>query len=237
MQILADPKNYIEKEQLYYDVRNKEGRIISDAQLVQLPYVNPDNPYKKEWDIRAASLERLHKYLSKEYKNAHLRILDIGCGNGWMSKRLSNAGHSVTGVDLNMAELMQAEKVFGDSETLNWAYADVLSNELTGSNFDIILLAASCQYFADITALTNRLFAILNTGGEIHLLDSVFYKQNSLQAAHLRTVEYYKNLGYPEMGNYYFHHSVEEIKKLGYEKLYPGILSNSPLQWWKIAKV
>jgi protein-L-isoaspartate O-methyltransferase len=40
-----------------------------------------------EWQIRKASSNRLVKYLAKKQKI--LEILEVGCGNGWLSAKLS----------------------------------------------------------------------------------------------------------------------------------------------------
>jgi len=232
MQIIADPKKYIEKEQLYFEVRNKEGRIITDDLLRLLPYVPQDNPYKSEWDLRAKNFEKFVAHLQS--KNKILSILDIGCGNGWMTSRLSKEGHKLTGLDLNMAELLQAEKVFKENDKLQWMYADVMNDQLHLDKFDIILFSASCQYFADVQQLTNKVSEYLYTGGEIHFTDSIFYK-NPVEAK-ARSLAYYTKLGYPDMAAYYHHHSVQSLKDAGYKKIAPGFFEKSVLQWWMYTK-
>lgn len=232
MQVIANPGKYTEKEQLYFDVRNKEGRIITDEVLRSLPYVNSDSPYKKEWNIRAENFEKFLKYISG--RNRKLNILDIGCGNGWMTHRLSESGHYVAGIDLNMAELMQAEKVFGTTENLQWVYADIMTDVLPYQDCDIILFSASCQYFDDIEQLTKKASAYLKSGGEIHFTDSIFYKES--KEAKSRSDAYYAQLAFPEMSKYYHHHSITTLKKAGYKKKAPGFFQTSPLQWWCYTK-
>lgn len=232
MQIIADPKKYTDKEQLYFEVRNKEGRIITDDLLRLLPYVPQDNPYKSEWNLRAKNFEKFVAHLKS--KNKSLNILDIGCGNGWMTNRLNKEGHKITGLDLNMAELLQAEKVFGESDTLQWVYADVMTDTLPADKYDIILFSASCQYFADVQQLTNKVSEYLHTGGEIHFTDSIFYKNPA--DAKMRSLAYYTKLGYADMAAYYHHHSVQSLKDAGYEKIAPGFFQQSVLQWWMYTK-
>lgn len=232
MQIIADPKKYTEKEQLYFEVRNKEGRIITDDVLCQLPYVSKDNPYNAEWDLRTKNFEKFIAYLKSKDKS--LNILDIGCGNGWMTNRLNKEGYKLTGLDLNMAELLQAEKVFGESDTLQWVYADVMTDALPSDKFDIILFSASCQYFEDVQLLTDRVSIYLQIGGEIHFTDSIFYKNPA--EAKARSLAYYTKLGYPDMAAYYHHHSIPAIKAAGYKKVAPGFFDRSVLQWWVYAK-
>ncbi|MBN9483278.1 MAG: class I SAM-dependent methyltransferase [Bacteroidetes bacterium] len=236
MQIIADPKLYEEKERLYYDVRNKEGRIISDETLKQLPYADSSNPYYSEWNLRAKNMERFLAYLKKR-KQPSIKILDVGCGNGWMTHLLSEAGCDVTGADLNMEELQQAERVFGTDEKLKWLYANVLTDNIPGAPFDLIIFGASCQYFPNINELTKKLLPLLSPGGEIHLLDSIFYKDAQIGDAASRSKEYYSSLGFPEMAGYYHHHSIPSLKKAGYTKVHPGLFSKAtPLQWWKTIK-
>lgn len=233
MHILANPETYKDKEALYIHVRDKEGRVISDEVLKQLPDVQAGNPYKTEWDIRAANFERFKSYLAKRFANKQLNILDVGCGNGWMTHRLYEAGHKVMGADLNLTELQQAESVFGSNNNLQWAYADVLTDKFTVAEFDVILFAASCQYFPDIEILTQKLKPMLVKGGEIHFVDSIFYTDPV--SAKERSLNYYTNLGFPAMTSYYHHHATRALKNAGYKKLYPGLFSRSILQWWRYA--
>ena len=233
MQLIADPKQYEEKEKLYYEVRHKEGRIITDEVLKKLPYVDDSNPYYHEWKLRAQNLQRFLKYLEK-FPAPRTKILDVGCGNGWMTHQLYDAGYDVTGADLNLEELQQAERAFGNNEKLQWLYADVLSNDIPDAPFDLVLFGASCQYFPDIDLLTKRLLPLLSTGGEIHFLDSVFYQKGEDVRAANRSNEYYASLGFPGMAAYYHHHTTDALKKAGYTKVHPGLFSKAtPLQWWK----
>jgi ubiquinone/menaquinone biosynthesis C-methylase UbiE len=232
--ILISPiEKYAEQERLYIAVRDAEGRVVADDLLKQLP--NPPESYihHKEWKLRAESFHRFASYIDKYYAGQRLKILDIGCGNGWMSHRLYKQGHSVTAIDLNIAELEQAERVFGTDENLLWVYADILKDEIPNIPFDVIVFGASSQYFNDISILTGRLKPLLKRRGSIHLLDTFFYTEDTIAAAQQRTEEYYNNLGYPLMATYYHHHSVNDLKRNGYKKLFPSFFSGKGKpEWW-----
>lgn len=234
MIVIADPEAYKVKEDAYIKAREAESRIIPDELLLQLPSVSDDHPYFAEWQQRKASLSRLLKYLSAKRRALH--ILDVGCGNGWMTHALYEAGHSVTGVDLNMFELKQAERVFGTNEKLQWAFADVVADDLPFAPFDIILFAASCQYFPDIAALTRKIACALSPEGEIHLMDSMFYKKRSANEARTRSITYYGKLGTPEMISYYFHHARVDISQIGYKRIYPVLAFRKTLEWWRYTR-
>jgi ubiquinone/menaquinone biosynthesis C-methylase UbiE len=188
--------------------------------------------HHEEWKTRANDFRKLLQHLRKTGK-PKLNILDLGCGNGWMSARLHDEGHTMTGVDLNMEELGQAERVFGTDESLQWIYGDVFGDEFPTAPYDVIILGASCQYFPDISQLTSRLLGLLQATGEIHLYDSVFYPSSQVGEARKRSEDYYKKLGFPEMSSFYFHHSEEELRQNGYKKVRRGLFERkSPLSWW-----
>lgn len=231
MTIISDVQRYASKEALYIAVRNAENRVVDDDMLRKLPHTATDYTHHYEWEIRAKSLQHFMRKINNLRKP--LKILDVGCGNGWMSAALFNAGHTVTAVDLNLTELQQAEKVFGTHERLQWVYANLLEDEIINAPFDIVVFGASCQYFPDIVTLTEKVKSLLSETGNIHLLDSFFYADNEIFAAHQRTKEYYTRLGFPEMVAYYAHHKINDLKKLGYKKKFPRFFwqKNHP-QWW-----
>lgn len=233
MILISPTEKYAEQERLYIAVRDAEQRVVSDELLKQLPFPPESYPHYNEWKIRAESSRRFTNYLDKHYTGQKLNILDVGCGNGWMSHLLYMQGHTVNAVDLNMVELEQAERVFGTDDRLLWVYADILNDRIPGTPFDIIVLGASCQYFLDINVLTNCLTPLLKQNGGIHLLDSFFYTKDNIEAAAQRTRDYYLNIGYPQMAGYYHHHLSSDLKQLGYKKLFPTLFSGKGKpEWW-----
>ena len=88
---------------LYLRVREKEGRLYSNDVVAQLPFVSDGHPLANEWRARSTSASRLTRCLSRQAKP--LAILELGCGNGWLSNLLSKSGHRVIGVDQNLYEL------------------------------------------------------------------------------------------------------------------------------------
>lgn len=236
MKIISDINKYKEKEELYIKVRDAEKRVLSDDELKQLPYLKRSGAIGIEWASRAKRFEQFIMHIHKAYKGRSLSILDIGCGNGWMTNKLYEQGHNVAGVDLNMTELTQAERVFGKSDKLDWLYADILNYNMENQQYDLILLSASCQYFSDISVLTQKLKIMLCEKGAIHLFDSMFYRKEEVPIAKERSNEYYKQLGFPQMGKYYFHHDIETLKYCGYKRVFPNVFSlkKGGLQWWKL---
>jgi ubiquinone/menaquinone biosynthesis C-methylase UbiE len=232
-------------EELYLNIKEKEKRIYSNDELRLLPFVSADNPHKEEWDFKVKSFMRFNKYLKT--KEEPLSILDLGCGNGWFAAHLSkDLNHLFYCVDISFKELKQAAKVFM-SDKIKFIYADLFKVKFPRSSFDIIVLNSSIQYFDDINTLMRELKYLLTTNGEIHIIDSPFYKNEKIITAKNQTALYYKSLGFPQMKDFYFHHTLNSIKYLNYELLYnPLALKNkilstvfskdSSFPWIKILK-
>jgi ubiquinone/menaquinone biosynthesis C-methylase UbiE len=240
--LLSDIENAFEK--LYVEVRKKENRIYSDYEVLQLPIISSDNPHHKEWELRKITSSRFISYL-KQCEN-NLKILDVGCGNGWFSSVIaSNISSEVYGIDINKLEIEQAARVF-KSQNLHFIYGNPLNDIFPKNLFDVITLNASAQYFKELNYLLNRLLSLIGDRGEIHILDTPFYRSEELAGAQERTAAYYKSLGHLEMARYYFHHSYEEIEKFNYSIMFdPNSIKvrimkflnvkDSPFPWIKIS--
>src|SRR5664279_17064 len=181
-------------EKLYLSVRQKEQRVFSNEELRKLPDVPASHQQHYEWSVREESCKRLVRHLKK--KNRVLKILEIGCGNGWLSHQLSEIPRTeVVGLDINLAELGQAAEVFAKNN-LKFVYGDLNKDILQNTPFDIIVFAASVQHFSSVADIIRRALKNLNADGEIHIMDSFFYDQKELTAAKQRGREYYSCLLY-----------------------------------------
>lgn len=200
----------------YIDARNKEGRLYKDSEVIHLPEVDSDHPHYDEWEMRRKSAERFISYIQNKSVK---RILDVGSGNGWFTNLIAKNNYaSVFGLDVNVDELEQAQRVF-KKENLYFGYGDIFQ-EVFSKKFDIIILNSSIQYFPKVDELLNRLKEILNPHGEIHILDSPVYEsEKKALEAKKRTDEYYNKMGVPAMCDNYFHHTKIDLKdfKVMYE--------------------
>lgn len=196
-------------EEAYLKVRAKENRVLSDSIVNVLPNIPKTVPHAKEWIFRKATSVQFCKHLHK--KTETVRILDLGCGNGWFSNRMaSNPSMQVIGIDLNLPELKQAQRLFSSNKVL-FCYGNIFDNLFKQEEFDYIVLNASVQYFSSIPDLFKLLFLLLKPSGEIYILDSPFYEDNEVEQARRRTSIYYESLEQSEMINYYFHHSYKSL--------------------------
>ena len=206
-------------ERLYLKLREKENRLYTEDLVKRFPEIPSDHPLHTEWAIRKFSLERLVGYL-KEKKEA-TRILEVGCGNGWLSNYLiQNLPMEVCGLDVNEFELKQASNLFINAR-LSFVYANVWEKVLLPAAFDFIILASSVQYFPDLKLLVTRLQELVAEKGEIHILDSPLYRSTQeSEAARLRSHKYFTSLGFPQMTDNYFHHTIHALSDFNFTVLY-----------------
>jgi ubiquinone/menaquinone biosynthesis C-methylase UbiE len=232
------PDNVFEKK--YIACRSKENRVYTDEEVLQFPDCRPSHPHYHEWLLRKAAFKKLYSYL--EQQNRSLSILDIGCGNGWCTHRLTGISRTrVTGIDINFTELQQAARVFNNIHKAKFVYGDIRSGILDDRQFDIILFSASIQYFKSLDSILELCLQHLKPRGEIHIMDTRFYQPKEKEAARKRTEHYYHSIGMPEMSDYYFHHSLHAFAQFRHSILYDPssfmnrfIRNHPPFHWIRI---
>lgn len=212
-------------ETQYIRLRKKEGWLYDTTAIKKLPDTDRTDKNYKLWKIRKKSSEMFLRYI-KNNQNIYT-VLDTGCGSGWFTNKIAaiNSALTVIGLDKNKTELMLAANTFSKNN-LQWIYADIYANLFKRESFDIILLNASVQYFADISALINILLGYLKNKGEIHIRDTAFYSEADVVKAKKSTEAYYQKNNAQEMIPYYFHHTWNDIKQYNYTILYKPSLMN-----------
>jgi len=208
-----------EFDQLYFRLRQKERRIYTDEAVANLPFISANHLHHREWSIRKNSQKALVSYVKQ--KNTFASILEVGCGNGWLSASVAKSiGSKVTGLDINSYELEQAKRVFKDITNLNFINGSLQNDDLKDEKFDMILFAASIQYFPSFKQIIETAIEHLTLQGEVHIIDSPFYQTEEAAAARQRTAEYYKAIGFAAMADHYYHHNLSELENFHYKILH-----------------
>lgn len=221
-----------EFEKVYTSVRDKEGRMLSDAEVCALPN---SKRLPKEWQKRTWTAERFRAYAQKK---PFSKILEIGCGNGWFSNWLASEGRKVIGLDVGAIELQQAARCFQGNNVEFVCCSDW--SLLPASYFDCIVFNGSLHYFQLDAAFWQQLYRMLKPQGEIHVLDTPFYTSKKAQEAWERSANYFENLGENHAINYYHQLRFDQLPA-DHQVLYqPSRLLNkffsarSPFPWIKI---
>ena len=107
------------------------------------------------------------------------RILDVGCGSGWMSEYFARLGYEVKGIDISPALIeMSRDRVARvpydvDHETTlhcSFAVHDIERGPLA-EKFDAVLCYDSLHHFEDEHAVMRHLAAMLPVGGVLFILE------------------------------------------------------------------
>jgi ubiquinone/menaquinone biosynthesis C-methylase UbiE len=226
-------------EQQYTLLRKQEGRLYTDELVRKLPDIPGKEKLNGEWKIRKNSTNRLIRFLKK---NPEQRILEIGCGNGWLLNAVQEGLNATCcGIDVNETELRQAVKVFGSNDQLTFLCGNITSDLFDQPIADIVIIASAIQYFPDPAALIQKLSKLLFPGGSIHILDSPFYDKHHVATAQERSKKYFLESGMPAMADHYFHHSWQSLIPFQYKlehnpaslrsKLRRPLDNNSPFPW------
>jgi 2-polyprenyl-3-methyl-5-hydroxy-6-metoxy-1,4-benzoquinol methylase len=93
-----------------------------------------------------------------------LRVLDIGCNNGFIGEMLIKNGNEVYGVDIGRAKVHKAI-----ARGLKARVVDIENNDLPykANYFDIILLTDVIEHVFDTDMLINKIYRVLKHGGKL----------------------------------------------------------------------
>jgi hypothetical protein len=83
---------------------------------------------------------------------------------------------------------------------------------------------------------------LLTATGEIHIIDTHFYKPGNVLGAKLRTEKYFQGKSIVGMEDFYFHHTYNELAGYQYQVLYKPsrfwqfFFQQNPFPWIRIKK-
>ena len=111
------------------------------------------------------------KYLPKTTQ----RILDLDCGDGYLSYLLANQGKKITSVDLSSNRLKKFEKV-SKTHNINRVQTDVIQTGLSSTVFDVIICSEVIEHIENFQDVIKEAFRLLKPCE--HLLLLCHIKQN-----------------------------------------------------------
>jgi 2-polyprenyl-3-methyl-5-hydroxy-6-metoxy-1,4-benzoquinol methylase len=105
-----------------------------------------------------------------------MRILELGCGSGWLAAGLTRFG-DVTGVDLSDAAIAYGKSAYPEVTLL---VGDVLEADVVGP-IDLVVSADVISHVADQQAFVDRVAALLRPGGTFLLMtqNGPIWRRNS----------------------------------------------------------
>ena len=141
-----------------------------------------------EWaqNGRAELMEKEHgknvlKFLDKVCFENPFSFLDVGCGNGWVVRKISTNSNckKAIGIDKSKKMISQAKKIKKNSKEL-YVHTDIESWKYSGK-FDIIFSMESLYYAESIDIAMKKIFQLLKPGGQF-FCGTDFYTDNKATA-------------------------------------------------------
>jgi 2-polyprenyl-3-methyl-5-hydroxy-6-metoxy-1,4-benzoquinol methylase len=99
---------------------------------------------------------------------AKLRVLDIGCGNGWVAGHLAELGHEVTAIEPSATGIEFAKAQYPRVSFFNLSVYDDLSPLGLGC-FDLVVSSEVIEHLYRPRVLVERSFEFLTRGGSLIL--------------------------------------------------------------------
>lgn len=187
----------------YDELRLREGWASTVPGYYQhLPFCDLSGTHVAEWRRRAQSFQFLLRWLQQNHGGRSLRILELGAGSGWLSRRLADQ-HAVLALDVNagphgLAALPAEQRRFLAVQ------AELEQPPLASASFDLVIANASLHYARDLTQCFAEVARVLRPGGQFLVMDSPVYPTaEAAHAAAARSTAYYTEHGVPELARHY----------------------------------
>jgi ubiquinone/menaquinone biosynthesis C-methylase UbiE len=105
------------------------------------------------------------------------RVLDLGCGTGWASRRMARVAAEVVGLDVADEMLRRAEQASADFRNVRYVWGSAEKIPAPDNHFTKVLSVASFYYYADQGKALDELRRVLAPGGKLFILINL-YKDN-----------------------------------------------------------
>ncbi|HZO75831.1 MAG TPA: class I SAM-dependent methyltransferase [Ktedonobacteraceae bacterium] len=123
------------------------------------------------------------------------KILEVGCGNGYLSLELARAGHDVTSVDLSPEIIEVAERtkaahpLTAGGGTLTYQCADIRTWQATENRFDAVVINRALHHLPDLPSTLTIIKRLLGREGLLICQDYAYDRLDEPTAAWMYTMQ------------------------------------------------
>lgn len=135
-----------------------------------LPYVS--GPGSSKWRVKARSMEALFRFVDRL---APRRIVDLGCGNGWLSRHLAARGFETYGVEIGLDDVLglgAASELLRHELDVNLIWGEMDHPPFRTASVDAVICNASLHYATSISLVIGQIARIVRPGGALVVMNS-----------------------------------------------------------------
>lgn len=112
-------------------------------------------------------IDETFRFVRENLPAGTLRILEVGCGNGELAKRLQQNGHKVIAIDSSADSIGQARQLGIDARVASWP-------DFTEEPFDVILFTRSLHHIRPLQPALEGARQLLKPDGRLIVEDFAF---------------------------------------------------------------
>src|SRR5438874_3800964 len=141
---------------------------------------------RHHWDRKAGTFddEISHSLISEDQRRAWLdlllplagsanqRVLDVGCGTGFLAFRFAELGHTVTGIDLSPQMIDRARrKTEQAGQKIEFRVGDAAALDCADDSFDLVVARHVIWNLPDPERGLTEWLRVLRPGGRLVLIE------------------------------------------------------------------
>jgi ubiquinone/menaquinone biosynthesis C-methylase UbiE len=158
----------------------QDGWAQSDIEyLLNLPGRDTSGRHRREWAVKARSMDALFSVLDP---GSARRVLDLGCGIGWLAHHMALRGHEIYAVDIvrdDRLGLGAAGRYVERGPSFERIWGELERPPFLDSSVDAVVCNASLHYAPDLSGALREIGRILRPGGMFILLNSPVHHDRS----------------------------------------------------------
>ena len=179
--ISIEEKAKIDKFLDFYISRNFENSPKSE--ILEIPWFDKNRNSQKLWKLRSRSFTRVKALIRELEPDSEGPILDLGAGNCWISRRLSDEGYRVASVDACIDENigLKAGDIFERELDIRLERYRAMMDKLPFEDESLrgVVASGSFHYAEDPGKVLDEINRVLVPGGWAIIYDSPVFMRNS----------------------------------------------------------
>ena len=149
-----------------------------------------NSPWRQPY-LADLTFGELHRLVNEFVIGQRLRILDVGCGTGFLSLELSREGHSVTGLDKDESMIdiadrtMKSDPFSSDRGNLEYRKIDFTSWDTAEHDYDLVVISRMLHHVPQPDGTLSKAQKLLRHGGRLVCVEFAYDQFDRQTAAWL----------------------------------------------------